>query len=136
MVGVCLFGAFAAVMAFFYLPLYLGWLPLPVAILGIGWLCWASPRVVHRLTGSLPAAFAPVLVIFAVTAVLLILPNQLDRQRPLRVFLYAQWRVFALLGAIALAGAAALGLLWGDAVARRVHGTDATAVAGPVDTDG
>lgn len=134
MVGICLFGAFAAVMAFFYLPLYLGWLPFPVTILGIGWLCWALPRVVHRLTWSLPAAFAPVLVIFVVTAVLLILPNQLNGL-PLRVAL-GQWRVFLLLGAIALAGAVALGLLWGDAVARRVHGTDATAAAGPGDTDG
>ncbi|MGI8418459.1 MAG: hypothetical protein ACR2P2_20130 [Nakamurella sp.] len=134
-VGVCLFGAFAAVMAFFYLPLYLGRLPFPVTILGIGWLCWAAPRLVHRLTWSLPAAFAPVLVIFVVTAVLLILPNQLNGL-PLRVFRYAQWRVFALLGAISLAGAASLALLWGDAVARRVRGTDATATAGPVDTDG
>lgn len=111
-------------MAFFYLPLYIGRLPFPVTILGIGWLCWVLPRVVHRLTRSLPAAVAPVGVIFVVTAVLLLLPNPLNTQLPIRVLL-AQWRLFALLGIIALAGAGSLGLLWGDAVARRVHGTDA-----------
>ncbi|MGI8418920.1 MAG: hypothetical protein ACR2P2_22525 [Nakamurella sp.] len=78
MVAICLFGAFAAVTSFFYLPLHIGRWPFPVAILGIGWLCWASPRAVHRLTYSLPAAFAPVLVIFVVTTVLLVLPHQLS----------------------------------------------------------
>lgn len=123
-VGSCLFAVFATVVGFFFLPLHLGAVPMPVSILGIGALCWVLPRVCYRLTGSLIAAALPALVIFAVVVVLLILPNALFNL-PLRVIAYRadppstgnDWRNYVLLGVVAITGASAVGLLWGDKMA-------------------
>jgi hypothetical protein len=137
-VGSCLFGVFAAVVGFFYLPLHIGAVPMPISILGIGALCWLLPRVCYRLTGSLIAAAVPALLIFAVVVVLLILPNALFNL-PLRVIALRvdppstgdDWRNYVLLAVVAITSAAAVGLLWGDkmaAVARA--GSPAVARAG------
>lgn len=118
--GCCLLGGYAALLAFFYLPLYAGSVPLPISALLLAGLVWLLPTVCFRLTGSLLAAAAPAISIFIVLLVLLVWPRSLNAGFPLQVYL-APWRLFLLLGAVALAGAARLGLLWGDVVAARVR---------------
>lgn len=95
-------------------------MPLPISALLPAALAWLLPRFCFRLTGSLLAAAAPAVVIFAVELALLALPRGANAGLTLQVVL-AQWRVFVLLGAVALAGAASLGLLWGDKLAARVR---------------
>jgi hypothetical protein len=119
-VGCCLVGGYAAVLGFFFLPSYAGAVPLPLSALLPAALAWLLPRICFRLTGSLLAAAAPALVTFAVLLVLLVLPRSANAGMALQVGL-AQWRVFVLLGAVALAGAASLGLLWGDKLAAQVR---------------
>jgi hypothetical protein len=119
-IGCCLLGGYAAVLAFFFLPLYAGSVPVPVSALLLAGLIWLLPATCFRLTGSLLAAAAPAISVFVVLLVLLAWPRSLNAGAPLQVYL-AQWRLFLLLGAVALAGAARLGLLWGDVVAARVR---------------
>ncbi|WP_051267672.1 hypothetical protein [Nakamurella lactea] len=118
--GSCLVGGYAALLAFFFLPLYVGSFPLPVSALLLAGLTWLLPRVAYRLTGSLAAAAAPAVSVFVVLLVLLIWPAGFNAGRPIQIHL-AQWRIFLLLGSVALAGAAALGLLWGDKIAAQVR---------------
>ncbi len=120
MAGSCLVGGYAALLAFFFLPLYVGSFPLPVSALLLAGLTWLLPRVAYRLTGSLAAAAAPAVSVFVVLLVLLIWPAGFNAGRPIQIHL-AQWRIFLLLGSVALAGAAALGLLWGDKIAAQVR---------------
>ncbi|NNG37328.1 hypothetical protein [Nakamurella aerolata] len=113
----------AALVAFFYLPWYLGSIPLPVSIVLIAFGCWALPRAAYVVTGSLLAAALPVLAAFALTAVLLLLPSGLY-SAPLRVYQNG-WRNYLLLGAVALAGAVSLSLLWAESLSASMRRPDA-----------
>jgi len=122
--AICLFGGFAAVTAFFYLPWHWGSVPLPLSIAALGCLCWWLPRVCARLTGSMVAAAAPAVTIFLVVLVLMVLPNALY-QLPLRVVL-AQWRSYLLLAVVSLGAATSIALLWGDKLAAEIRSRGTT----------
>ena len=108
-----LIGAAVGVLGFFFLPLWLGSVPFPITALVAGAACWYLPRLVYRLTGSVGLAAAPVVAWFVMTIVLYFLPNP-TYAAPLRIYAYAPWRMLVLVGLGALAGAASIGLLWGE----------------------
>jgi hypothetical protein len=108
-----LIGAAVGVVAFFFLPLWLGSVPFPISAVAVGAACWFLPRLVYPLTGSIAMSAAPVVAWFVVTVVLYFLPNP-TYAAPLRIYAYAPWRMLLLVGLGALAGAASIGLLWGE----------------------
>ncbi len=109
-------GIAAAVFGFFFLPLRVGSFPLPVSVLVAVAATWWLPRVSYRLTASMPAAIAPVAAWFVTTLVLYLVPNP-TYTRPPRIY-PDDWRILVLIGSGCLAGAASLGLLWGDHLRR------------------
>lgn len=124
--------ALAALLSFFHLPWYLGSVPLPVSLLLVAFGCWALPRAAYAVTGSLLAAALPVLVAFVLTAVLLVLPSGLYLA-PLRTD-QNSWRNYLLLGAVALAGAVSLSLLWAESLSGPSGRPDANPAADTGDT--
>ena len=110
---------FVAVLGLVFLPLYVGSVPLPIsALLGVAAMILA-PRACYRLTGSLAAAVAPVLVWFAVSVWFVLKYNSVMPTVPLTV-IAGQWRVMVLLGLGSLAAAATIGLLWADRLRSRL----------------
>ena len=109
-------GVAAGVFGFFFLPLWIGSFPLPVSVLVAVAATGLLPRVCYRLTGSMAAAVAPVAAWFVTTLVLYLVPNP-TYGRPLRI-ISSDWRMLVLIGLGCLAGAASLGLLWGDHLRR------------------
>lgn len=117
-VWMVLLGAAGGVFGFFFLPLWIGSFPLPVSVLVAVAATGLLPRVCYRLTESMAAAVAPVAAWFLMTLVLYLVPNP-TYARPLRI-VSADWRMLLLIGLGCLAGAASLGLLWGDHLRRRM----------------
>jgi hypothetical protein len=92
--------------------------PLPIsALLGVGAMI-LGPRACYGLTGSMPAAIAPVVSWFGVSVALVLSRNALINL-PVTVY-QAQWRVMVLLGLGSLAAAATVGLIWGDRLRERI----------------
>ena len=115
---ITLLTAWIAVMGIAFLPLYAGPVPLPIsALLGVGAMI-LGPRACYGLTGSMPAALAPVVSWFGVSVWLVLSRNALINL-PVTVYL-GQWRVMVLLGLGALAAAATVGLIWGDRLRDRI----------------
>ncbi len=110
---------FVALVGLAFLPLYIGSVPFPIsALLGVGAMI-LGPRACYRLTGSLAAAVAPVLVWFAVSVWFVLKYNSVMPTLPLTV-IRGQWRVMLLLGFGSLAAAATVGLLWADRLRDRL----------------
>ena len=115
---ITLLTAWTAVLGIAFLPFYLGPVPLPVsALLGVGAMI-LGPRACYRLTGSMPAAVAPVVSWFGVSVALVLSRNALINL-PVTVY-QGQWRVMLLLGLGSLAAAATVGLIWGDRLRERI----------------
>ena len=133
-----LIAAFAGVIGFFLLPMWIGSVPFPVGIVVAAAATALLPWPCYRLTGSLLAAAAPVVAWFVATVALLLVPNSVYRGAPPRIILPGyEWRLYLLLGLGTLAGAASLGLIWGDhlrrslAAQRAVSAEASSPVAGP-----
>ncbi len=110
---------FIALVGLAFLPLYIGSVPFPIsALLGVGAMI-LGPRACYRLTGSLAAAVAPVLVWFAVSVWFVLKYNSVMPTVPLTV-IRGQWRVMLLLGLGSLAAAATIGLIWADRLRDRL----------------
>lgn len=125
---VTLLAAATAVLALFFLPLYLGAVPFPIsALLGVGAMILA-PRACYRLTGSVLAAVLPVAAWFGVSVWFVLTRNTMMPNLPLTVY-EGQWRVMVLLGLGSLAAAATLGLIWGDRLRDRLAAERAAADA-------
>jgi hypothetical protein len=124
---ITLLTAWAAVLGIAFLPLYLGSVPFPVsALLGVGAMI-LGPRACYALTGSMPAALAPVVSWFGVSVALVLSRNALINL-PVTVY-QAQWRVMVLLGLGSLAAAATVGLIWGDRLRERIAAERPTTTA-------
>lgn len=95
------------VFAVFFLPQYVGVVPLPISVVPAALVVFVSIRLGYRLTGSMLAAFAQA-VAWLVAAVYLSFS---------RTFGYAlvigDWRATLFLGVGALAAALGVGLCWG-----------------------
>ena len=116
---ISLLAGFVALLGLAFLPLYVGSVPVPVsALLGVAAMILA-PRACYRLTGSLAAAAAPVVVWFAVSVWIVLSYNALLPKVPLTV-VQGQWRVMVLLGFGSLAAAATVGLIWGERLKLRI----------------
>jgi hypothetical protein len=115
---ISLLTGWSAVVALAFLPLHIGWLPLPIsALLGVVAMIMA-PRACFGLTGSLLAAALPVVTWFGVSILLVMSRNRVI-QLPYTV-VDGQWRVMVLLGLGSLTAAATIGLLWGDRVRQQI----------------
>ena len=111
MAFVTLLSALTALVGVAYLPWYVGPVPMPVSsLLGVAAMILAPPAC-YRLTGSLAAAAAPVIVWFVVTVWLVLQRNPMMPGQALSV-VQGQWRVMVLLGLGSLAAAATLTPNW------------------------
>ncbi len=99
--------ALTTMFAVFFLPLYVGSVPLPISVAPAALVVFTAIRLSYRLTGSMRAAFAPA-VAWLVTAMYLSFS---------RTFNYAlvigDWRATLLLGIGAVAAASGVALCWG-----------------------
>lgn len=120
-IGLAALSGVIGVFGVFFLPTYVGSLPLPVVVLVVGVGMAVIPRVSYRLTRSLLAAFLPVLVWFVVTAWLFLTHNGLYLAVPV---VWQGWQFALLLGVGALSAAASVGLLWGDHLRAQFEGRE------------
>src|ERR1700712_2949690 len=95
----------------FFLPWYVGSVPVPVSVLPVAAALAVLPRVAYRLTHRLLAALAPALVWLVVSIGLYATTNSLYLSVPIA---WRGWQFVLLLGLGALTTAASVGLLWGD----------------------
>lgn len=93
--------------AVFFLPSYVGTVPVPVSALVGAAVVFVAIRLSYRLTGSMLAAFAPA-VGWLAAAVYLSFSRTLGY-----ALVIGDWRATALLGVGALAAAMGVGLSWG-----------------------
>jgi len=100
-----------ALFGVFFVPLYVGAMPLPVVILPVGVALVVLPRMAYRLARRMFAATAPPVVWLAVTVWLNLCDNALYRGAPVA---WQGWQFVLLLGVGSLSAAASVGLLWGD----------------------
>ena len=117
--AISLLAGFIALFALAFLPLYVGPVPLPISALLPVAAMVLGPRACYRLTGSLAAAAAPVLVWFAVSVWFVLKYNSVLPTVPLTV-VRGQWRVMVLLGLGSLTAAATIGLIWADRLRLRI----------------
>lgn len=97
----------STVVAVFFLPSYVGTVPLPVSALIGAAVVYVAIRLSYRLTGSMLAAFAPA-VGWLAAAVYLSFSRTLGY-----ALVIGDWRATAMLGVGALAAAMGVGLSWG-----------------------
>lgn len=97
----------STVVAVFFLPSYVGTVPLPVSALVGAAVVYVAIRLSYRLTGSMLAAFAPA-VGWLAAAVYLSFSRTLGY-----ALVIGDWRATAMLGVGALAAAMGVGLSWG-----------------------
>lgn len=119
----CVLSAVLAVFGVFFLPTYVGAVPVPAVVLVTSAAMLVLPRVGHRLTGRMAAAMAPVVVWFVVSIGLYLTTNALYLGVPVA---WRGWQYYLLVGAGAIAAATSLGLLWSEQVEREM-----TARVGP-----
>ena len=112
----CLLAGVIAVFGVFFLPLYVGAVPVPVVVVPVAGGLLVLPRLTFRLTGAVAAAMAPAAVWFAVTVVLYLITNGLYLGVPVA---WRGWQFALLVGVGAIAAATSIGLLWGDELAAR-----------------
>lgn len=138
MAGLTVLSAAGAVFTFFYLPWWVGAVPLPVTVLLAVALLVVLPRLCFRLTGSLGAAAAPVVAWLVVTVVLFLLPNALSGV-PLRGANAHLWRLMLLIAVGTVTGAVTVAMLWAERLRKRLEGErsapDARATAPTGDTE-
>ena len=103
--------AVIAVFGVFYLPIYIGAVPVPVSVLPVALALALIPRVAYRLTSRMWAAMAPVLAWLVVSVGLYVVTNSLYLSVPVT---WRGWQFVLLMGVGALSAAASVGLLWGD----------------------
>ena len=103
-----------AVFGVFFLPTYVGAVPLPAVVVLTSAAMLVLPRVGYRLTGRMAAAMAPAVVWFVVTIGLYLTPNALYLNVP--VAWRSGWQFYLLVGLAAIAAATALGLSWSEQV--------------------
>ena len=103
--------AVIAVFGVFYLPIYIGAVPVPVSVLPLALALVLIPRVAYRLTHRMWAAMAPVLAWLVVSIGLYVTTNSLYLSVPVT---WRGWQFLLLMGVGALSAAASVGLLWGD----------------------
>ena len=96
----------------FFLPVFVGSLPLPLVIIPVGLVVMVLPRLTYRLTGRMVAAALPVVVWFLVTVWLYVDTNSLFTNAP--IAWRGGWQFMTLLGVGVLGAAASVGTLWGD----------------------
>lgn len=105
-----------AVVGVFYLPWWIGSVPVPWSVLPVAVFAWWAPRQGHRLTGSVLGAAVPILVWFVVTAWLSLSRNSLYAGYPIAV---QDWRLYLLVGVGVLVAAWGIGGIWGRATLER-----------------
>ncbi len=98
----------STVFAVFFLPQYVGVVPVPVSALAGAAVVFLCTRLSYRLTGSMLAAMAPA-VGWLVAAVYLSFSRTLGY-----ALVIGDWRATLLLGVGALAAALGVGLSWGS----------------------
>ncbi len=109
----------------FYLPVYIGSVPVPVSVLPVALGLAVIPRLAYGLTHRMLAALLPVLAWLVVSIVLYGVTNALYLSVPVA---WRGWQFVLLLGLGALTTAASVGLLWGDHMRAEF---DARAVTAP-----
>lgn len=105
------------VFGIFFLPAYVGSVPMPVVVVVTSAALLVIPRVGYRLTGRMAAAMAPTAVWFAVSIGFYLTSNALYRGVPIA---WRGWQFYLLIGAGAIAAATSLGLLWSEQVQREM----------------
>lgn len=119
-----LLSAVVAVFGVFFLPAYLGSVPMPAVVVVTSAALFVLPRAGYRLTRSMVAAMAPVAIWFVVSIGLYLTTNALYRGVPVA---WRGWQFYLLVGTGAVAAAASLGLLWSEQLEREMtalRGTD------------
>lgn len=109
-------GVLVAVVGVFYLPWWIGPVPVPWSVLPVAAFAWWAPRQGHRLTGSVLGAAVPILVWFAMTVWLSLSRNSLYAGHPVAV---QNWRLYLLVGVGVLVSAWGIGGIWGRATLER-----------------
>ena len=110
----CLLAGVVAVFGVFFLPTFVGAVPVPAIVVVTTGALLVLPRVTYRLTGRMAAAMAPAVVWFVVTIGLYLTTNALYRGVP--VAWRSGWQFYLLVGLGAIAAAISLGLLWSEQV--------------------
>lgn len=107
----CLLSAVLGVFGVFFLPTYLGAVPVPAVVVVTSAALVIMPRVGYRLTRQMGAAMAPVVIWFVVCIGLYLVTNALYRGVPVA---WRGWQFYLLIGLGAIAAATSLGLLWSE----------------------
>jgi len=107
----CVLAAVVAVFGVFFLPAYVGSVPVPAVVVGTSAALVVLPRVSYRLTGRMIAGMAPAAVWFLVSIGLYLTTNALYRGVPVA---WRGWQFYLLIGVGAIAAATSLGLLWSE----------------------
>jgi len=107
----CALSGVVALFGVFFVPLYLGAVPMPVVIIPVGVALAVLPRMAYRLAPRMAAAAGPPVAWLVVTVWLNLRDNALYRGAPVA---WQGWQFVLLLGVGSLAAAASVGLLWGD----------------------
>ena len=110
----CALSGVIALFGVFFVPLYLGAVPMPVVIIPVGVALAVLPRTAYRLAPRMAAAAGPPVAWLVVTVWLNLRDNALYRGAPVA---WQGWQFVLLLGVGSLAAAASVGLLWGTTCA-------------------
>lgn len=113
----CVLAAAFGVFGIFFLPAYVGSVPMPAIVVVTTAALLVIPRVGYRLTGKMVAATAPAAVWFVVSIGFYLTSNSLYRGVPVA---WRGWQFYLLIGAGAIAAATSLGLLWSEQVEREM----------------
>jgi hypothetical protein len=114
----CLLSAVVAVYGVFFLPAYIGSVPMPAVVVVTAAALVALPRMSYRLTRSMAAALAPAAVWFLVSVGLYLTTNALYRGVPVA---WRGWQFYLLIGIGAIAAATSLGLLWSEQLEQQLN---------------
>jgi hypothetical protein len=108
----CVLAGVVAVFGVFFLPTFVGAVPVPAVIVGTTAALLVLPRVAYLLTRRMAAAMAPAVVWFLVTIGLYLTTNGLYVGVP--VAWRGGWQFYLLVGLGAIAAAISLGLVWSE----------------------
>lgn len=113
----CVLAAVVGVFGVFFLPAYVGSVPMPVVVVGTSAALVVLPRLGYGLTGRMIAGMAPAATWFVVSIGLYLTPNALYRGVPVA---WRGWQFYLLIGVGAVAAATSLGLLWSGQLEREL----------------
>jgi hypothetical protein len=115
----CLLAAVVAVFGVFFLPTFVGAVPVPAVILVTTATLLVLPRVAYLLTRRMAAAMAPAVVWFVVTIGLYLATNALYLGVP--VAYRSGWQFYLLVGLGAIAAAISIGLVWSEQLEQEMN---------------